>query len=174
LTGVKTGIYLKNLQPATISPPNLNLKPTDDGGIGIVGSFSPMQITITTVNPIPIGGGIRIKFPKWNNLAPTSLMQSYVERFSSCTMTPDTDAEIMKNPDCFIEKSDLGDTFIMMDAFPNGFGAGKPFSFVIDSLKNPLSMSSVDLEIVTFTVAETTQSGEWDFGGIVDQGVLVL
>lgn len=66
------------------------------------------------------------------------------------------------------------DTLIMEKYFPNGLQEGTPFQFILDQIRIPLSMSPVDLKLVTYTIAEKNVNGIYDFGGLTDQGVLKL
>jgi hypothetical protein len=43
------------------------------------------------------------------------------------------------------------DTLVVKNMFPTGRTAGNTFSFVINKVRNPLSMSSVELTITTWS-----------------------
>lgn len=44
----------------------------------VVGDVTPVFFTVTTLNPIPPGGSLRINLPKWNMKAPAALRKSYL------------------------------------------------------------------------------------------------
>lgn len=45
---------------------------------GIVARPSAVYFTITTLNPIPPTGGVQLRIPKWNPLAPIDSRESYL------------------------------------------------------------------------------------------------
>ena len=45
---------------------------------GIVARPTAVYFTITTLNPIPPTGGVQLRIPKWNPLAPIDSRESYL------------------------------------------------------------------------------------------------
>ena len=44
----------------------------------IVAESTGVSFKVTTLNPIPSTGGVRLRLPKWNTLAPKGVRESYL------------------------------------------------------------------------------------------------
>ena len=43
-----------------------------------MGDETQIIVSVTTLNPIPVGGGLKIDIPKWNNQAKDTQRVSYI------------------------------------------------------------------------------------------------
>jgi hypothetical protein len=130
-----------------------------------VGDISQVLVTVTTLNPIPPGGGLHIIMPKWNMMARPELRESFVftpEEFTASTPTRRLNstpglcspkADVAQSSYCRLDttSNDDQDSLTLIDAFPDGQRAGKTFSFLVNYLRNPLSMSEVSFTLFTFS-----------------------
>jgi len=93
-----------------------------------------------TQNPIPAGGGVQVKLPKWNPLANSGLRESYIvlpkdyaaikaqmaekrllqTSTSLCAPKSGVDAAAK----CLLETTLKEDYLTLINAFPNGVKAG--------------------------------------------------
>ena len=93
-----------------------------------VSEETAVYFSVTTLNPIPAGGGVQVILPKWNAGAPLSLGVPYiVEDGSSPTCTPKLG--VADSISCSVIYSSPYDYITIKDAFPNGRSAGDTFSF---------------------------------------------
>ena len=95
-----------------------------------VSSETTVYFSVTTLNPIPAGGGVQVILPKWNDGAPFSLGVPYiVEDDSGPTCTPKLG--VADSINCSIIYSSPYDYITIKDAFPEGREAGNTFSFYV-------------------------------------------
>jgi len=105
---------------------------------------------VTTLNPIPAGGGLQISLPKWNTQAQESNRVGYIIAEDGAPLC--SIGSGMEQITCDLIVTPNGDTLVVKDMFPNAERlAGDTFTFVINRVRNPLSMSPVDLTITTFS-----------------------
>ena len=93
-----------------------------------VASETTVYFSVTTLNPIPAGGGVQVILPKWNEGAPFSLGVPYiVEDGANPTCAPKLG--VADSISCSIIYSSPYDYITIKDAFPDGREAGNTFSF---------------------------------------------
>ena len=68
-----SNIFLQNLEIAKIQAATVTQVTSSR-----VGNLTQAYFSVTTLNPIPPGGGLQVRFPKWNSMAPTALRESFV------------------------------------------------------------------------------------------------
>jgi hypothetical protein len=70
-----TGIELSTLNPNILR--SVAIAQTGDAST-VVGEETQIVVSVTTFNPIPAGGGLKIDFPKWNSQAQDNNKVSYI------------------------------------------------------------------------------------------------
>lgn len=111
----------------------------------MVGSLTNITFSVTTLNPIPAGGGVKIDLPKWNTAASGPSLQSYIQNVS-CDV-----GSGMVNIKCDLIVTPTGDTLVVADMFPLSRLAGDTFSFTVNNVLNPLSLSPVLFTLTTYS-----------------------
>lgn len=111
----------------------------------VVGSLTNITFSITTLNPIPAGGGVKIDLPKWNTAASGASLMSYINN-ATCAI-----GSGMQQIQCNIIITPTGDTLVVKNMFPTGRLAGDTFTFSVNNVLNPLSMSSVSFVVTTYS-----------------------
>ena len=94
----------------------------------MVGQRTKLSFSVTTLNPIPPGGGLEILLPKWNPEDTNILNRvSYViENDDEPLCSVGTGMEQIT---CSLTTSPIQDTLLVKDMFPNGRLAGDTFVF---------------------------------------------
>lgn len=138
-----------------------------------VSSETTVYFSVTTLNPIPAGGGVQVILPKWNDGAPFSLGVPYiVEDDSGPTCTPKLG--VADSINCSIIYSSPYDYITIKDAFPEGREAGNTFSFYVSKLLNPISMSPYPIQLLTYSEVLFEDDEAVTFTGKIDKGVAMF
>ena len=123
---------------------------------------------MTTKNPIPAGGGIEIRLPKWNDQAPESQKISYInpqEGIPLCAIK-----QGMTQIDCSLIRSPTYDTIVVKNMFTAERIAGDKFTFIVNNILNPLSTSPVSLTLTTYAGILFESDSQINFTGVIDTG----
>jgi hypothetical protein len=78
-----------------------------------------MYFTLTTLNPIPAGGGVKIDFPKWDPLSNRAFL-SYIDQAANCSVKMNVDAGL----NCTFVITTSQDSIVVQNSFPKGLAAG--------------------------------------------------
>ena len=62
----------------------------------------------------------------------------------------------------------------MKNAFPTGLAAGQTLSFYVSNVRNPLSMSPIQLQITTFSALDTSNVQKVQVMGFIDTSAVKL
>ena len=138
----------------------------------VVVSFpTAVYFSVTTLNPIPPGGGIQVILPAWNQGAPFGLGQSYiVDDDPGQTEVCAAKLGVSEDLTCSVIRSSPYDYITVKDAFPDGRGAGDTFAFYVSKLRNPVSMSPAPISLLTFSGIAFEDDNEIFFTGEIDRG----
>jgi len=134
-----------------------------------------IMITIETLNVIPTDGGVQLMFPKMLPGETESFFQRDLKCFAESGFNKAKKGEDLK---CKASLTRSRDSITLIGNFPLGLPAKKKFSFRVDSLKNPYSMTPEIINIRTFVgVAKTsgaTSNMDQFFTGFIDQSLSVF
>ena len=111
----------------------------------VVGTLTNITFSVTTLNPIPAGGGLKIDLPKWNTAASGPALLSYISNVSCAVGSG------MLSILCNSIITPTGDTLVIENMFPTGRLAGDTFSFTVNNVLNPLSLSPVSFIVTTYS-----------------------
>ena len=153
----------------------------------IVAEPTGVSFRVTTLNPIPPTGGVRLRLPKWNPGAPVGVRESFLvdEIFINSSAggtatgiqidysklcSPKSGVDVAMKCTHWEDASKTYDYITITDMFAQGKEAGKTFEFYISRLRNSISQSPVAFEVVTFEAAQLTPDGESTFTGLIDRG----
>lgn len=70
-----SAVSLSTLQPNILSSVSIAQSVANST---VVGASTQIVFTVTTLNPIPPGGGLKVDLPKWNTQAAESNRNSYI------------------------------------------------------------------------------------------------
>lgn len=170
-----------NIQTATALQINSN----------IVADQTAVAFSVTTLNPVPATGGVRLRFPKWNPLAPAGVRESFItDPFtqSNSSGASSDDIPIDYSVLCsakngvqlaikcthWADSTNTYDYITVTDLFSETREAGKTFEFYVAWLRNGISQSPVEIEVLTFESSELAPNGESTFNGLIDRGYVEL
>lgn len=178
--GAATDRLLSQLKPAAIANALVEQLPS---GSSVVGQPTDVVFTVTAWHPIPPGGGIQLRLPRWDPGSAGdegALIASpgrKVECFAKMNIGDANAAKENFKPylKCVTTPSPSADIVTILDAFKNGLAAGQTCSFVVKTLKNPISMTPMPLTVTTFAgvaqVSNAQPSEAAYFTGLVDEGI---
>lgn len=178
IEALTTGLFLEKLEVATLQ--SVSITQIDSGRVG---DETQVLITVTTLNPIPAGGGLQLTMPKWNMMANPSLRDSFVippeeggvvsRRLQATPSLCVPKLGVATAVHCVLLSSGNDeDTLTLLDGFPNGQPAGKTFSFFVNKIRNPLSMTEVPFKVLTFTAVASQSDDEISFAGLIDEATV--
>ena len=132
-----------------------------------VGELTQVAISVTTLNPIPAGGGLQIRLPKWNFEANDMERIGYITQIEGepiCSIGTG-----MSEISCTLTTSPAEDILVVKNMFTtNERLAGDTFVFFVNNVLNPLSMSPVELTVASYSGILQEMNGQTYFKGLID------